>query len=192
VKAVALGEPLSDAEWRLDIGFGQDSSTVPVMKSQIEPGVASDYRKRSLVAATRCGQSTLWFLGQAWIRTTWSTSRRIHVTTSSSPVPRQRMIITTFTDISGTACSTTTLAGGLDSAASDEMIRLDLGQVSEVRSERDLEVEGNRREPVVDDIEILVNAIADGAGSCKEIVLGAITRSSVVTASFVRKITLAY
>ena len=77
----------ADAEWRLGAGFGQDSSTVRVMKSQIEPGVAADYRKRSLVAATRCGHSTLWFVGHAWIGTTWSRSRGMHVTTSSSSAP---------------------------------------------------------------------------------------------------------
>jgi hypothetical protein len=83
----------ADAEWRLGAGFGQDSSTVRVMKSQIEPGVAADYRKRSLVAATRCGHSTLWFVGHAWIGTTWSRSRRMHVTTSSSSAPPPPLLV---------------------------------------------------------------------------------------------------
>jgi hypothetical protein len=48
-------------------------------------------------------------------------------------------------------------------APADEASELHLEQVREVRAQGDLEVEADRHEPMVDDIQVLVDAITDGA-----------------------------
>ena len=50
-----------------------------------------------------------------------------------------------------------------DAPPADEATKLDLEQIGKVRTEGDLEVEANGHQPMVGDVEVLVDAVRDGA-----------------------------
>src|SRR3954466_2214357 len=52
---------------------------------------------------------------------------------------------------------------GLDAPSANELVRLDLEQIGEIRTESDLEVESDRTQAVIVDVEVLVNPFSDRA-----------------------------
>src|SRR5262249_20582546 len=94
VQPLALGKPSTDAEWRLGVGLGQHGAAVAVDKSELEAGMPPDQREWPLVATTHRGPQKSEFRRYALTGRSQSRSRRIHVTTFSSPAPLLRFVNT--------------------------------------------------------------------------------------------------
>src|SRR5215813_8184424 len=94
VQALALGKPSPNAERKLPIGPGQYGPTFTVEEGELQPCVPPDDPGWALVAMPRGRRSCMQFLGYAGIGCSYSSSRRIHVTTSSSPAPLLRFVKT--------------------------------------------------------------------------------------------------